>query len=51
VARRLLDEEDGPMLDLLKTFHHTPIVLPNRHSQRPSQEYLERRFDRFRKAS
>jgi putative restriction endonuclease len=51
VARRLLDEEDGPMLDLLKTFHHTPIILPYRRSHRPSQEYLERRFDKFRKAS
>jgi putative restriction endonuclease len=51
VARRLLDEEDGPMLDLLKTFHQTPIVLPGRPNHRPSQEYLERRFDQFRKAS
>jgi putative restriction endonuclease len=51
VAQRLLDEDDGPMLDLLKTFHQTPIVLPDRRNHRPSQEYLERRFDLFRKAS
>jgi putative restriction endonuclease len=51
VARRLLEEEDGPMLDLLKTAHRTPIVLPSRHSQRPERELLARRFETFLKAS
>jgi putative restriction endonuclease len=51
VARRLLEEDDGPMLDLLKTSHLSPIVLPDRRNHRPSQENLERRFDQFLKAS
>lgn len=40
VARRLLDDEDGPMLELLKQFHRQPIVLPNRYSWRPARERL-----------
>jgi putative restriction endonuclease len=51
VARHLLEEEDGPMLDLLKTSHQQPIVLPKRPDKRPSQELLERRFEVFLKAS
>ena len=30
VSRRLLDDEDGPMLDVLKGFHGRPIELPRR---------------------
>lgn len=47
VARRLLDEEDGPMLDLLKAFHEQPIVLPHRAGWRPDRERLAVRFERF----
>ncbi len=47
VASRLLDEEDGPMLDLLKGFHGEPIVVPNRHSWRPDRDRLELRYERF----
>lgn len=47
VASRLLDEEDGPMLDLLKGFHGEPIVLPKRLSWRPDRDRLERRYTRF----
>jgi putative restriction endonuclease len=47
VSRRLLDEDDGPMLDVLKTFHRQPIVLPDRRSWRPDKNRLARRFERF----
>ncbi|HEY3541024.1 MAG TPA: HNH endonuclease [Gaiellaceae bacterium] len=51
VAKRLLEEEDGPMLELLKGFHTEPIVLPARTSWRPDRERLAERFDRFAAAS
>ena len=51
VSRRLLDEEDGPMLDLLKGFHEHKIVLPIRPSWRPDPDRLAERFDRFLAAS
>jgi putative restriction endonuclease len=47
VANRLLDEEDGPMLELLKGFHRETIVVPKRASWRPDRERLERRYTRF----
>ncbi len=47
VARRLLEDEDGPMLELLKTFHRAPITLPRRDASRPDRELLAERFDRF----
>jgi putative restriction endonuclease len=47
VARRLLEEEDGPMLDLLKTFHGDHLVLPRREPARPDRELLAERFERF----
>jgi putative restriction endonuclease len=47
VSRRLLDDEDGPMLDLLKRFHQSPLHLPNRVPDRPDRERLEARFARF----
>ena len=47
VARRLLDDEDGPMLELLKEFHTQQIVLPTRRSWRPDRERLSHRFARF----
>jgi len=51
VSPRLLDDEDGPMLELLKAFHETTIVLPSRRTWRPDRERLGERFDRFRAAS
>lgn len=48
VAARLLDDEDGPMLDLLKGFHGAPIELPRRPAARPDRERLGLRFERFR---
>jgi putative restriction endonuclease len=51
VSRRLLDEEDGPMLELLKAFHGRRIEIPVRRVWRPDRERLARRFDRFTSAS
>jgi putative restriction endonuclease len=48
VAARLLDDEDGPMLDLLKGFEGSEIELPRRAASRPDRELLEERFERFR---
>jgi putative restriction endonuclease len=47
VAPRLLEDEDGPMLDLLKTFQGTTIELPRRGAWRPDPERLAERFERF----
>jgi putative restriction endonuclease len=51
VSRRLLDDEDGPMLDLLKGFHGTTIESPTKKLWRPDPERLAVRFDRFRDAA
>lgn len=50
VADRLLHEEDGPMLELLKGFHAMQIVLPERPSHRPSKDHLAMRYELFKKA-
>jgi putative restriction endonuclease len=47
VARRLLDDEDGPMLDLLKGFHGRSIELPRSARSRPDPDLLAERFARF----
>lgn len=47
VSRRLLDDEDGPMLELLKGFHRRPIVVPASARLRPDSERLAARFERF----
>jgi putative restriction endonuclease len=46
----LLDDNDGPMLELLKTFHGRTIVLPSRTALRPDREQLAVRFERFASA-
>jgi putative restriction endonuclease len=51
VSRRLLDDEDGPMLDLLKGFHNSLIEIPTRRTWRPDPERLAERFERFRSLS
>lgn len=51
VAPRLLDDEDGPMLELLKGFHQATIELPSRRTWRPDRERLAERFERFSAAS
>jgi putative restriction endonuclease len=47
VHPRLLDDEDGPMLELLKGAHATRIALPRSSRHRPDRELLAARFDRF----
>ena len=47
VSQRLLDDEDGPMLELLKGFHCRPIVVPTSRSHQPDAQRLAARFERF----
>jgi putative restriction endonuclease len=47
VSRRLLEDDDGPMLDLLKGSHEVPLHVPSRRASRPDPERLQRRFERF----
>jgi putative restriction endonuclease len=47
VARRLLEDDDGPMLDLLKRFDRTELHVPTRARDRPDRERLDARFSRF----
>jgi putative restriction endonuclease len=51
VSQRLLEDEDGPMLDLLKTAHQQKIELPSRRAWQPDPERLALRFERFTAAS
>jgi len=51
VSRRLLDDEDGPMLELLKRFHDSTIEIPSRRAWRPDRERLAERFEHFAAAS
>jgi putative restriction endonuclease len=47
VSPRLLEDDDGPMLDLLKGFDGASIVVPQRRSQRPDPDRLTRRYEAF----
>ncbi len=47
VSRLLLEDEDGPMLELLKHFNNVPLHVPGRKQDRPDPERLEVRFNRF----
>jgi putative restriction endonuclease len=51
VSNTLLEDEDGPMLDLLKAFHGTRIAVPARRSWLPDRALLAARFERFRRAA
>lgn len=51
VAPRLLDDEDGPMLELLKAFHQKAIVVPSAKAWKPDRERLAERFERFSAAT
>jgi hypothetical protein len=48
VANRLLRQNDGPMLEVLKKLHHGQLHLPARRKDWPDQERLALRFDEFR---
>jgi putative restriction endonuclease len=47
VSARLLEDEDGPMLDVLKGFHGTTIELPALRTARPDRDRLAVRFEEF----
>jgi putative restriction endonuclease len=47
VSPRLREDEDGPMLDLLKGFHEAPLYVPSRAADRPDRGRLDIRFVRF----
>jgi len=51
VSRRLLDDEDGPMLDVLKGFHQVAIEIPRQRRLQPDRERLAIRFARFTEAA
>jgi putative restriction endonuclease len=51
VSKRLLDDEDGPMLELLKGFHGQRIHLPTRRAWRPDPDRLATRYSQFLEAS
>ncbi len=47
----ILEEEDGPMLRHgLQGFQGKTILLPRRQVEKPSQRYLEERYEQFRQA-
>ena len=50
IAQRLLDDEDGPMLEILKGSHGVKIELPTRRASQPDRERLAIRFERFRES-
>ena len=52
IRQDILDEVDGPMLlHGLQDFHGLPLsVIPRRHDERPSADFLERPWERFRSA-
>jgi putative restriction endonuclease len=47
VSRRLLEDEDGPMLDVLQGFHNVALHLPKRVVDRPDRDFLDARFAQF----
>jgi putative restriction endonuclease len=52
VARRVLEETDGPMLRTsLQGFHGQRITVPRRPANRPDPRRLELRFERFERAA
>ncbi len=51
LARRLIEEEDGPMLDVLKYSAGRSIELPRKALWHPDRERLGARFERFTAAA
>jgi putative restriction endonuclease len=51
VSPQLLDDDDGPMLELLKTFDGNSIYVPRKVEWKPDRERLARRFERFKQRS
>lgn len=50
VSRRLLDDDDGPMLDVLKTSHGVRLGVPRAAHKHPDRDRLATRFERFARA-
>ncbi len=51
VSEPVLQEVDGPMLRYgLQATHGTRLVVPRRPDEQPKPEFLEFRYDEFRKA-
>jgi putative restriction endonuclease len=48
VSNRLLELEDGPMLESLKRLHGGMLHLPDRINDRPDRDRLAQRFERFK---
>ena len=51
VSERLLDQNDGPMLDALKLLNDGTIHLPNRAEDCPDRDRLALRFEEFKKVA
>jgi putative restriction endonuclease len=51
LAQRLTDEEDGPMLDVLKDAEGRTIELPRKTLWHPDRKRLAARFERFTAAA
>lgn len=47
VARNVLEERDGPILESLKGLDRKKLRLPANEAERPSPNYLEQRFKQF----
>ncbi len=50
VSDRLLRQNDGPMLEALKSLNREMIFLPNRLRDRPDRDRLAQRFERLKSA-
>ena len=51
VSDRLLDQNDGPMLEALKQIDGEALHLPNRVKDRPDRDRLAIRFERFKEVA
>jgi putative restriction endonuclease len=52
VRQDILQEEDGPILKYgLKELHNSTLILPSSKKHWPGREYLEWRYERFRKVA
>ena len=51
VSGRLLDQQDGPMLEALKQLNGEMLHLPSRAKDNPDRDRLALRFERFRAAA
>jgi putative restriction endonuclease len=51
VSGRLLEQRDGPMLEVLKRMNGETILLPRRMKDYPDRDRLAFRFERFRDAA